>query len=271
MNKIKIKMTEAELRALAWTEDCNPMAYRVARTDAYGWDDPNGSLLSVLPYDWDDTYYGASAELPDGRTLTVVAGEAGRDGETYITIDGQDAEVDIGDDPTIDWADVTGYPIADTDADDRKRKAVREWVRELYANGGIVLRGRDTLYVGRADAHDGWRDDHDYADALDADEAEDAMADAMCDGGDAVDVSGLDARSWCGQAGDDYTRDEAISAAKSLLGGCPDAASTPVDYVPISCCQVDALGGWVWWRPGDACTDCVITRADLDAEGAVNA
>ena len=223
MNKINIKMTETELRALAWEEDCSPMAYRVARVDAYNWDTPNGDRLAVLPYDWDDTYYGASAKLPDGRTLTVATGEAGHDGETYITIDGQDAEIDIGDDPTIDWADVTGYPIEDADVDDRKREAVREWVRELYAHGGVVLSGIDTLYVGRADAHDDWRADHDSADELDVDEAEDGMIDALCGDGDAVDISGLD-----------------------------------------DCYQCDSVGGWTWWRAGDAVRDCVITRDDLE-------
>ena len=270
MNKIEIKTTEAELRALAWEEDSNPMAYRVARVDDYGCDHIDGDRLAVLPYDWDDTYYGASAKLPDGRTLTVATGEAGRDGETYITIDGQDAEIDIGDDPTIDWTDVTGYPIEDTDADYRKRGAVREWVRNLYAHGGVILSGVDTLYVGRADARDGWRDDHDYADELDVDDAEDAMVDALCGDGDAVDISGLDARSWCGQAGDDLTRDEAISAAKALLETCPYGGSTPVDYVPTSCYQCDSVGGWTWWRAGDAVRDCVITRDDLDEEAANN-
>ena len=266
----KIKMTEAELRALAWEEDSNPMAYRVARADVYGCEAADGARLVVLPYDWDDTYYGASAKLPDGRTLCVAVGEAGDD--LHITVDGQDAEIDIGDDPTIDWADVTGCPIEDTDADDRKRKAVREWVRDLYAHGGIILCGIDTLHVGRADAHDDWRADHDYAGELDCDEAEDALAEALLGDGDAVDVSGLDARSWCGQAGDDLTRDEAISEAKASLAGCPDATSAPVDYVPISCYQCDNYGDWVWWHAGDAVRDCAITRDDLDAaEGAANA
>lgn len=270
MDKIKIKTTEAELRALAWGEDSSPMAYRVARVDTYGCDDADGERLAVLPYDWDDTYYGASAKLPDGRMLAVATGEAGHAGETYIAIDGIDADVDIGDARAIDWAGVTGYPIEDTGADARKRKAVREWVRGLYAHGGIILHHRDTLYIGCASAHDGWRDAHADADALGVDEAADAMADALCGDGDAVDISGLDGRSWCGDAGDDYTRDEAISEAKSLIDGDPDVASAPVDYVPISCYQRDSVGGWWWWRPGDAVRDCVITRDDLAADGGAN-
>ena len=266
MDKNKIKMTEPELRALAWEEDSNPMAYRVARVNDYDCEAADGEHLEVLPYDWDDTYYGATARLPDGRTLCVAVGEAGDD--LQITVDGLDAEIDIGDDPVIDWPDVTGYPIEDTDADDRKRKAVREWVRELYANNGIILRYRDTLYIGQARCNDGWRDNHDYAAELDVDEAASALAAALLGDGDAVDISGLDGRSWCWQAGDDLTRDEAISVAKVLLETCTYATSTPVDYVPISCYQCDNYGGWVWWRAGYAERDCVITRDDLD-EGAL--
>ena len=39
-------------------------------------------------------------------------------------------------------------------------------------------------------------------------------------------------------------------------------------HVPISCYQCDSVGGWTWWRAGDAVRDCVITRADLDGEEA---
>jgi hypothetical protein len=266
MNKIKIKMTEAELRALAWEEDSNPMAYRVARADVYDCEAADGGRLVVLPCDWDNTYYGASAKLPDGRTLYVAVGEAGDD--LQITVGYQDAEIDLGDDPTIDWADVTGCPIADTDADERKRKAVRAWVRDLYAHNGIILHYRDTLYIGQARCNDGWRDDHDYAAELDVDEAGDAMADALCGDGDAVDAGGLDGRSWCGQIGDDLTRNEAIDAARAQLECDPDATSAPVDYVPISCYQCDDYGTWMWWHAGDAVRDCVITRDDLDDEEA---
>lgn len=137
MNKIKITMTEAELRALAWDEDSNPETYHVER------DDEVEGKLCVVSDGEADAYYGASATLPDGRALTVCEDWSG---ERSIYIDGQDAEI-LGADERgveLDWPEITGYrcaaPITDDDTYAARADAVRRFVRAFFAAGGVAYR-----------------------------------------------------------------------------------------------------------------------------------
>ncbi len=275
MNTIKI--TEADLRALAWEEDSNPQTYHVVRCDECGMPTANGDGLCVEADDTCDAYYGASATLPDGRTISVAADEADN---VMVVVDGEDATVEItdSDERYIDWANITGITIGDgrLAEQDRKYKAICDWCAELYAHGGRIMRidcdysNVYYLYVVRdGDKPDALVGSDAYA-VEDAEDAGDMLAKAILYEygvyGDryycTVDASGLDSISWCGQAGDDLTRKEAIADAKATLAGDETLASVAVDCVPISCYQCDSSGGWMWWRAGDAVRDCVITREE---------
>ena len=148
MNTINIKMTEAELRALAWEEDNNPETYHVER------DDEQQDKIAVVSDGCADAYYGASAELPDGRILLVCEDWSG---ERTICIGGDEIDLVVTDgdgrEITPDWPDITGYrcaaPMTDDDTWCARAEAAVQFVRRYYADGGVVYRadgGYDNVY-----------------------------------------------------------------------------------------------------------------------------
>ena len=149
MNKIMIKMTEAELRALAWEEDSNPEAYHVER------DEEIDGKLCVVSGGNGDAYYGATACLPDGRELTVIEDWSG---EREICVDGEDVALTVvdsdGREIIPDWDEITGYachaPTTEDDTWDARADAVLRFVRDFCAAGGKVYRqdgGYDNVYT----------------------------------------------------------------------------------------------------------------------------
>ena len=149
MNKIKIKTTEAELRALAWEEDSNPEAYHVERDE-----DIDGKLRVVSDGNG-DAYYGATACLPDGRELIVIEDWSG---EREISVDGEDAALTVvdadGREIIPDWGEITGYtchaPTTEDDAWAARADAVCRFVGDFCAAGGKAYRqdgGYDNVYT----------------------------------------------------------------------------------------------------------------------------
>lgn len=169
MSAEKITMTDAELRGLAWLEDSQPETYHVERDEEI-----DGKLCVVSDGDA-DAYYGATASLPDGRSLTVCEDCSG---ESATYVDGEPVALAVvdadGREIVPDWDEITGYkchaPMTDDDTWGARVEAVTCFIRIFHDAGGKVFRQdgeSDSVYTVWLCA--GWTECGDGFTALPAD------------------------------------------------------------------------------------------------------
>ena len=165
MSAEKITITEAELRGLDWLEDSQPETYHVER------DEEIDGKLRVVSDGEADAYYGATANLSDGRSLTVCEDWSG---ESATYVDGEPVALTVVDaderEIVPDWDEITGYkchaPMTDDDTWGARADAVCRFVRDFYGAGGKAYRqdgGYDNVYTvwlcaGKTECGDGLAD-----------------------------------------------------------------------------------------------------------------